>query len=45
VIAQTHEELVKKIEDVKQTAVAQIQQPLVSHPLPACQLHICCKGL
>jgi len=30
VIAQTHEELVKKIEDVKQTAVAQIQQPAVS---------------
>jgi exosortase/archaeosortase len=30
VIAQTHEELVKKIEDVKQTAVAQIQQPVVS---------------
>jgi hypothetical protein len=29
-IAQTHEELVKKIEDVKQTAVAQIQQPVVS---------------
>lgn len=30
VIAQTHEELVKKIEDVKQEAVAKIQAPAVS---------------
>lgn len=31
VIAATHDELVKKIEDVKQTAVAQIQQPQARH--------------
>jgi hypothetical protein len=30
VIAETHEELVKKIEDVKQEAVAKIQAPAVS---------------